>query len=137
MVGSGSLAVVVLTCTMSLWAEILVGVLAGTLTGAASAWITPGAQWRIDRQRQRVEVRRRLLADVRALVAERQADDRGKILTDPRYLAVHRHLQPAVANQLREQQLRLVSDVYGVVGHPYLSLLRDEADRLEREWDLP
>ncbi len=29
-----------------------------------------------------------------------------------------------------------VSDPYGTVGNPYLAVLRDEADRLEREWDL-
>jgi hypothetical protein len=61
---------------------------------------------------------------------------RSRILGDVHYLAIRPHLKPEVREQMTAQTLHVTSDPYGTAGDFYGALIRDEADRLEREWKL-
>lgn len=121
---------------VSTWSNVVIGVASGLGTGALASWLTPRAQQRADQSGARDQRRREILAGVREMIADSQGADRKTMLVDPRYLAMRAHLKPSVEDQLRAAHAVAVSDTYGTVGNFYLGLLRNEADRLEREWHL-
>jgi hypothetical protein len=115
---------------------VAVGVIAGVGSGALAALFAPWAQGRVDERRLRRESQAKVIAGARELVHEGQDMDRSVLLRDPRYLAIRPYLPPEVESQLHAQELTVVSDPYGTVGNPYLALIRNEADRLEKKWRL-
>jgi hypothetical protein len=119
------------------FAEAAVAVIAGAGGGTFAALVTPWAQWAVDKRRRRTERRSELLRGARELVHQGQDADRKILLNDPRYLAIRPHLSAEVEAKLRSQEITAMSDPYRTVGNYYLSLIRDEADRLEKEvWKL-
>jgi hypothetical protein len=116
--------------------QVLVPLVAGASGGAVASLVTPWAQWGVDKRRERRAAQVKIIQGARTLVAREQDRSRSEILRDPRYLAIRPHLRPAVEEQLRAQTVIATSDPYGTTGNPYLALIRNEADRLEREWDL-
>jgi hypothetical protein len=117
-------------------AEIAVALVAGAGGGTLAALVTPYAQWGVDKRRQRRERRTAIVNGARELVHGGQGMDRSEILIDPRYLAIRPHLTEGAEQALRAQHVTAVSDTYGTVGNPYLALIRNEADRLAKEWKL-
>ena len=117
--------------------QVVVSVVAGAGGGTFAALVTPWAQWGVDKRREKTERRLEIIRGVRELVHQGQDVERNILLNDPRYLAIRPHLQLAIEAKLREPAIVAVRDPYGIAGNYYLSLLRDEADRLEMEvWNL-
>jgi hypothetical protein len=121
---------------VSVWQEVVVGVASGIGTGVLAATLTPWAQWAVDKRRRRWDERTRIIREARALIADRQDAHRREILRHPGYLGIPPHLRRSVEARLLEQVVIAQSDPYGTAGNPYLALIRNEADRLEREWKL-
>lgn len=118
-------------------AEVVVAVVAGAGGGTFAALVTPWAQWGVDKRRERIERRIEIIRGARELVHQGQDVERSVLLKDPRYLAIRPHLSAEVEAKLRDQAIAVVSDPYGTVGNYYLSLIGDEADRLETKvWKL-
>lgn len=116
--------------------DCLTTVVVGVGSGTVAAMATPWAQWGVDKRRQKRADRAEIISGARELVTRAQKRDRSELLLDPRYLAIRPFLKPEVEKLMREQAVRAVSDPHGTVGNYYLGLIRDEADRLERVWDL-
>jgi hypothetical protein len=116
--------------------DIAIPLVAGAGGGTFAALVTPWAQWGVDKRRQKHTDRASIISGARDLVAEQQEAGRSEILRDQRYLAIRPHLTPETEAKMRKQGIVAVSDPYGTAGNYFLGLIRDEADRLEREWDL-
>jgi hypothetical protein len=119
---------------MSTIGDIAIAFASGGAGGTLTSLLTPWAQWGVDKRRRQMETRTRIIEDARELVHQGQDMDRKDILLDPRYLAIRPYLRPEAEEKLRVQSLVAVSDPYGTVGNYFLAVIRDEADRLAREW---
>jgi riboflavin biosynthesis pyrimidine reductase len=117
-------------------AQIAVSVVIGVGSGTVAALVTPWTQWAVETRRQQRERRARIIDDARQLVHEGQRMVRRDLLVDPRYLAIRPHLTEETEQKLRAQHETVVEDSYGTGGNYYLGLIRNEADRLAREWKL-
>jgi hypothetical protein len=113
------------------WPTIIVSVFGSGTVGGLTATYAKGG---VDKRAAQREHRRNVLDGAHLLVHQGQAVERKILLVDPRYLALRPYLSEAAERELRGQGIKLVADHYGTVGNPYLGVIRDEADRLEKEW---
>jgi hypothetical protein len=84
-----------------------------------------------------IDARRRVIVDdARALVRDFKDRHDNSILRDPRYAEMRPYLRPEVIRDLEGGGKRVVLHGGGVEPHWWTDPIRDEADRLEREWGL-
>lgn len=117
---------------MSTIGDIGIAFASGGAGGALTSWIQAGMDLRRDRMNRRVKI----IEGARELVHQGQPMDRREILRDPRCQAIRPYLSDEAESKLVAQHETAVSDPYGLVGNYYLEVIRREADRLAREWDV-
>jgi hypothetical protein len=90
----------------------------------------------VDKRKRQAERRLAIIDGARELVHEGQELDRSEILLDPRYLAIRPYMGDEAEAKLRTQAFVVQEDPYGTWGNYYLGVIRDEANRLAKEWEL-
>jgi hypothetical protein len=122
--------------TDTVWAAI-VGGIAGVVTGSISALIAPWANWCIEKRRENLAHKRKLIANARTMIAEiakAQAGSRLQLLERrEEFHAIKKHLsEPLIKELYRPQTIKFGSTTIDSA----LTFFADELSELERKWKL-
>jgi len=121
--------------TETVWAAI-VGGQQGVITGSISALIAPWANWGIEKRRKKLAHRRKLIADVRTMIAEVAQEKTGSRLQllerRAEYHAIKRHLSKPLITELYRPHTIIVGSTIDSA----LNYFADEPSELEKEWEI-
>jgi hypothetical protein len=119
------------------WVPVVAGAVAGAGTGLITSVVAPWTNWGIEKRREKRAARTQLIADWRAMVARHLADS-DRIVDDPDYLKLRRHLSPERLRRVEVTHHVVVTDsTRGISADDKLAAVTEQIDELEREWDVP
>jgi hypothetical protein len=135
------------------WSSVIAGGVAGVGTGTLSSWLTPRAQWSVDKKRDKETTRKELIAGGRALLHDATVGKGSKatagwskedMMADTRFMALQPHLtlETVALFDAGSNRPTLVvrqtddDSPKSLRGFGHILALRKDIDRLEKAWDL-